>query len=141
NHTLQIFADRYNPVDSTLIPTGELASVRDTPFDFTSPERIGKRINDENEQLKYGKGYDHNYILSEQKQDHTAHAATVTGNQSGIRMQLFTTEPGLQFYSGNFMRGKNIFKNGSKDEFRTAFALEPQHFPDSPNQPSFPSVI
>lgn len=138
NHQLQIFADKYTPVDSTLIPTGELPSVKNTPFDFNEPQRIGKRIEQDNEQLKNGKGYDHNFVLSENQKE--KHAAKAIGDKSGIVMDIFTDEPGLQFYSGNFMKGNNTFKNGSKDEFRTAFCLETQHFPDSPNQKNFPST-
>ncbi|TZF84922.1 galactose mutarotase [Pedobacter sp. BS3] len=138
NHIMQINASKYTPVDSTLIPTGKLESVAGTPFDFTSPETIGKRINDDNEQLKNGKGYDHNFVLDGSGM---RHAAKVTGEKSGIVMDIYTEEPGLQFYSGNFMQSKNTFKNGSKDDFRTALALETQHFPDSPNQPSFPSTV
>ncbi|WP_276346443.1 aldose epimerase family protein [Daejeonella sp. JGW-45] len=141
DHAVQIFADKFSPVDSTLIPTGELRSVSGTPFDFLSATSIGKRINADNEQLKFGKGYDHNYILSGKKENGMLHAATVIGDKSGIKMDIFTQEPGMQFYSGNFMQGKNQFKNGSKDEFRTAFAMETQHFPDSPNQPSFPTTV
>ena len=141
NHKVRIFADKYTPVDSTLIPTGKLAPVAGTPFDFTQATTIGARIEEENDQLKNGKGYDHNYVLSGPKENGMNHAATVTGDQSGIVMEVFTEEPGLQFYSGNFMQGKNTFSNGSKDEFRTAFAMETQHFPDSPNQPSFPSTV
>ena len=141
NHSVQIFADKFNPVDSTLIPTGQLQSVSNTPFDFNSAKTIGERINADNEQLKFGKGYDHNYILSGKKGNGMLHAATVVGDKSGIKMDIFTQEPGMQFYSGNFMQGKNKFKNGSTDDFRTAFAMETQHFPDSPNRPSFPSTV
>jgi aldose 1-epimerase len=141
NHIVQIYADKYTPVDSTLIPTGKLAPVAGTPFDFTKATAIGARIEEDNDQLKNGKGYDHNYVLSGPKENGMNHAATVTGDQSGIVMNVFTEEPGLQFYSGNFMQGKNTFSNGSKDDFRTAFAMETQHFPDSPNQPSFPSTV
>ncbi len=140
NHTVQIYADEYTPVDSTLIPTGELAPVKSTPFDFTAPTKIGERIGANDEQLKNGKGYDHNYVLNGTKGMGMAHAATVTGDKSGIVMDVYTREPGLQFYSGNFMQSKNTFKGGAKDDFRTAFAMETQHFPDSPNQPSFPST-
>lgn len=140
-HTIQIFADKFNPVDSTLIPTGELKSVANTPFDFTIQTTIGEKINAPDEQLEFGKGYDHNYILNSKEGNGMHHAATVKGDKSGIKMDIYTQEPGLQFYSGNFMQGKNIFKNGSKDDFRTAFAMETQHFPDSPNQPSFPSTV
>lgn len=141
NHSVQIFADKFNPVDSTLIPTGQLLSVSKTPFDFTNAKTIGERINDDNEQLKFGKGYDHNFIISGNKENGMRHAATVKGDKSGIVMDIFTQEPGMQFYSGNFMQGKNTFKNGSTDGFRTAFAMETQHFPDSPNQSSFPNTV
>jgi len=141
NHVLQINADSYTPVDSTLIPIGKVKPVTGTPFDFRKPTTIGARINDNNEQLKNGKGYDHNFVLKDNKENGFIHAATVTGDKSGIVMDIFTQEPGLQFYSGNFMRGKNTFKSGVKDDFRTAFAMETQHFPDSPNQPKFPSTV
>lgn len=141
NHTVQIFSDKFIPVDSNLIPTGELKSVTNTPFDFTREKTIGERIEAGDEQLKFGKGYDHNYILNGKEGNGMIHAARVKGDKSGIIMDVFTQEPGMQFYSGNFMQGKNTFKNGSKDEFRTAFAMETQHFPDSPNQPSFPSTV
>jgi aldose 1-epimerase len=141
DHTLQINAEQYTPVDSTLIPLGEIASVAGSPFDFRKSLRIGERINDNNIQLKYGKGYDHNYVLNPGKNGEMKAAATVRGDKSGIVMEVFTQEPGLQFYSGNFMKSKNTFKGGTNDDFRTAFCLETQHFPDSPNQPHFPSTI
>src|SRR5690606_11689528 len=141
NHLLQVNADYYTPVDSTLIPTGELAPVEGTPFDFTKPQTIGKRIKEQNKQLKNGRGYDHNFVLRRTEGKAEMHqAAVVTGDKSGIVMEIVTEEPGLQFYSGNFMKGKNTLKHGFKDDFRTAFCLETQHFPDSPNQPSFPST-
>lgn len=139
-HQLQIYADKFTPVDSTLIPTGKLENVANTPFDFTQAQTIGARIEQPDEQLKNGKGYDHNYVLNKVPAMGMFHAATVTGDKSGIKMDVYTREPGLQFYSGNFMQGKNTFKSGVKDDFRTAFCLETQHFPDSPNQPSFPST-
>lgn len=141
NHTVQIYADKYIPVDSGMIPVGPLASVAGTPFDFTKPTTIGSRINDSAEQLKNGKGYDHNFVLNGTKVHGLNHAATVTGDKSGIVMNIYTREPGLQFYSGNFMQSKNTFSDGSKDDFRTAFAMETQHYPDSPNQPSYPSTV
>lgn len=141
NHILQVNADRYTPVDSTLIPTGQLASVEGTPFDFRQPMAIGARVDADNEQLRFGKGYDHNFVLSDRPSVAMVHAATITGDRSGISMSIYTQEPGLQFYGGNFMQSKNTFKGGVKDEHRTAFCLETQHFPDSPNQPSFPSTI
>ena len=141
NHILQINADKYTPVDSTLIPIGKIEPVTGSPFDFTKPTAIGARVNDTNEQLKYGKGYDHNFILNAGSNGGMNHAATVVGNISGIQMDITTQEPGLQFYGGNFMQGKNTFKGGAKDDLRTAFCLETQHFPDSPNQPSFPPIV
>lgn len=140
NHELQLFANKYTPVDAGLIPTGKLENVAQTPFDFLEKHTIGERIEANNEQLKFGKGYDHNYVLNGTIKKGMNHAATITGDQSGISMDIYTREPGIQFYSGNFMQGKNVFKSGAKDDFRTAFALETQHFPDAPNQPSFPLI-
>lgn len=138
-HLVEIKADTYTPVDSTLIPLGKLETVTGSPFDFRKATPIGKRIEEANDQLKAGKGYDHNFVLN-------PHAATdwvarVEGNTTGIIMDVYTDEPGLQFYSGNFMAGKNGMKGGTKDEHRTAFAMETQHFPDSPNQPQFPTTL
>jgi aldose 1-epimerase len=141
NHLLQVNADQYTPVDSTLIPTGKIEPVAGTPFDFRKPMAIGARLDEQNEQLKFGKGYDHNFVLNANPSTGLNYAATVVGDQSGIVMEIFTQEPGLQFYGGNFMKSRNTFKNGSKDGFRTTFCLEAQHFPDSPNQPSFPSTV
>lgn len=141
NHELQIYANEFTPVDEGLIPNGQLKPVKNTVFDFTSKHTIGERIETKEEQLKFGKGYDHNYVLSGTKKNGLNHAATISGDQSGITMDIFTEEPGLQFYSGNFMQSKNTFKSGSKDDFRTAFALETQHFPDAPNQPKFAPIV
>jgi aldose 1-epimerase len=142
NHVLQVAATQYTPVDSTLIPLGKHEAVAGTPFDFRTPTAIGARVGDtvNSKQLKWGKGYDHNFVLSDGS---TAfkHAATIRGDKSGIVMEVYTMEPGLQFYGGNFMQSANTFKGGSKDDFRTAFCLETQHFPDSPNQPTFPSTV
>jgi len=139
NHLVQIKADQYSPVDATLIPTGILEAVKQTPFDFTSAKTIGERVEEDHEQLQFGKGYDHNFVLN--KHDADQPVAIVTGDKSGIVMSIYTDQPGLQFYSGNFMEGKNTMKGNHKDDFRTAFAMETQHFPDSPNQPSFPSTV
>ncbi|HVS93872.1 MAG TPA: aldose epimerase family protein [Mucilaginibacter sp.] len=139
NHLVQINADNYTPVDSTLIPTGKIEPVKGTPFDFTKPLTIGARINDDNQQLKNGKGYDHNFVLN--KHDMSQPVAIVKGDKTGIVMEIYTEEPGLQFYSGNFMQSRNTMKDGDKDDHRTAFAMETQHFPDSPNQPQFPSTV
>jgi len=141
NHELQIYANEFTPVDEGLIPSGELKAVKNTPFNFTSKHMIGERIETQDEQLKFGKGYDHNYVLNGTKKNGLNHAATISGDKSGIVMDIFTQEPGLQFYSGNFMQSKNTFKSGSKDDFRTAFALETQHFPDAPNQPKFAPIV
>jgi len=141
NHVLQINADNYTPVDSTLIPTGKIEPVAGTPFDFRQPTAIGARIDSPNIQLKYGKGYDHNFVLNPNKGGTTLNlAATITGDQSGIVLETYTVEPGIQFYGGNFMAGKSPLKAGKTDNFRTAFCLETQHYPDSPNEPSFPST-
>jgi len=140
-HELQIYANQFTPVDAGLIPSGELKSVENTPFDFTLKHTIGERIENKDEQLKFGKGYDHNYVLNGTQKNGLNHAATILGDQSGIILDIYTEEPGLQFYSGNFMQSKNTFKSGAKDDFRTAFALETQHFPDAPNQPKFPSIV
>ncbi len=139
DHTVQLKAANYTPVDTTLIPTGKIAPTAGTPFDFSKPATIGSRINDNNEQLKNGKGYDHNFVLD--KHDITTPVATVIGDKSGIKLEVFTTEPGLQFYSGNFMNGANTMLDGKTDDHRTGFAMETQHFPDSPNKPQFPSTV
>jgi len=140
DHLLQINADKYTPVDSTLIPTGELAPVAGTPFDFTKATAIGQRIEDKsNVQLKYGKGYDHNFVLNG-KPGELFKAATLTSDKSGIVMDVFTVEPGLQIYTGNFMDGSTTLKNGIKDSHRTALCLETQHFPDAPNHKNFASI-
>ena len=139
DHKLQINADRFTPVDAGLVPTGELSDVASTPFDFRKPHTIGERIKAINEQLEFGKGYDHNYVLNSDENG-LHQAAKVVGDKSGVVMEVFTEEPGIQFYSGNFMASKNTLKSGAKDDFRTAFCLETQHFPDTPNQPGFPSI-
>src|SRR5690606_8962615 len=121
NHLLQINADAFTPVDSTLIPLGEIRSVENTPFDFRKLKTIGSRLEEENTQLKYGNGYDHNFVLNRKKSDEYVHAAQVKGDLSGIIMDVYTKEPGMQFYGGNFMQGANTLKSGAKDDFRTAF--------------------
>jgi aldose 1-epimerase len=141
DHVLTIFADHYTPVDEAVIANGEIAPVINTPFDFRTATVVGKRLNDAHEQLRLGFGYDHNFVLNKELTTQPQTAAIMRGDQSGITMEVLTTEPGLQFYSGNFMEGKNIFKSGVKDNRRTAFSLEAQHFPDSPNIPHFPSTV
>jgi aldose 1-epimerase len=139
-HILEVDADRYTPVDSTLIPTGELASVRNTPFDFRTPTAIGARINRPDPQLKYGKGYDHNFVLNRSGPG-LLHAVHVEEPKNGRTLDISTTEPGLQFYSGNFLDGTITGKAGHVYGHRSALVLETQHFPDSPNHPNFPSTI
>ncbi len=140
-HVLQINADYFTPIDETSIPLGILESVNNSPFDFRNHQPIGSRINEDNLQLQYGKGYDHNYVLNKTVGEKLSFAASALGDKSGIRMEVFTQEPGVQLYTGNFMKGNNVIKGGFKDERRHAFCLETQHFPDSPNKPSFPSVV
>ncbi|WP_185248336.1 aldose epimerase family protein [Chryseobacterium bernardetii] len=137
DHELQINADHFLPVNETLIPTGEQKAVKGTPFDFTVSKPIGKDISAEDDQLKKGKGYDHNWILNGKG---LRSVAKVYHQGTGRLMEVFTDEPGVQFYSGNFLDGKFDTKTGGKNEFRTGFCLETQHFPDSPNQSSFPST-
>lgn len=139
-HRLQLNASRYTPVDTTLIPTG-IAPVEGTPFDFRTARAIGDSLSSTHVQMKNGGGYDHNFVLDKPGPDSLSLAAVVTGDQSGIVMEIYTTEPGIQFYGGNFMQSKNRFKSGAPDAHRTAFCLETQHFPDSPNQPAFPSTV
>ncbi|MES2278785.1 MAG: aldose epimerase family protein [Bacteroidota bacterium] len=140
-HSMQINADAYTRVNENLIPTGKLSAVALTPFDFRQPKTIGERIDAEHDQLIIARGYDHNYVLNKTEGQKLSLAAKAIGNKTGISMEVLTTEPGMQFYTGNFMDGTNTFKGGSKDDFRRAFCLETQHFPDSPNQPNFPSTV
>ncbi len=141
NHFLQINADSYTPVDSTLIPTGKIESVKGTALDFTKSVTIGSRIDADDQQLKFGQGYDHNYVIANKKLDALKKVAIVEGDKSGIVMEVYTVEPGIQFYGGNFMDGTHKLKGGKTDERRSALCLETQHFPDSPNQPAFPSTV
>lgn len=139
-HIVMMPADKFTPVDSTLIPTGELRPVEGTPFDFRAPTAIGARINQEDEQLKFGKGYDHNWVFQKQVGEFTR-MARVSEPTTGRVLEVFSTEPGLQFYSGNFLDGSLQGKGGWVYQFRNGFCMEPQHFPDSPNKPQFPSVV
>ncbi len=140
DHQMMINADHFTPVDSTLIPTGELKSVEGTPFDFRKPTAIGARIEAKDQQIKYGPGYDHNYALNKQGAGLTL-AARVSEPTSGRVMEVSTTEPGVQFYTGNFLDGTLTGKGGHVYKRRFGFCLETQHYPDSPNQPNFPSSI
>ena len=140
DHVVMIPADKFTPIDSTLIPTGELQPVDGTPFDFRTPTAIGARINPDNEQLKFGKGYDHNWVINKPMGE-LGLMARVTEPTTGRVLEVLSTEPGLQFYSGNFLDGTLKGKGGTVYQFRSGFCMEPQHFPDSPNKPQFPSVV
>ena len=129
-----IDADKYTPVDGGLIPTGELKAVAGTPFDFTKPTKIGARID------SVKGGYDHNYVLNKAGKSLSL-VAVVTDSMSGRKLEVFTKEPGIQFYTGNFLDGKIKTDDGKSINKNAAFCLETQHFPDSPNKPSFPSVV
>lgn len=139
-HELTIHADRYTPIDAGFIPTGELAPVAGTPFDFRTATPIGARIAQDDEQLRRGRGYDHNFVLNRQG-DGLSLAASVFEPTSGRTLEVRTTEPGMQFYSGNFLDGTLSGKGGVKYGQRAGFCLETQHYPDSPNHPEFPSVV
>jgi aldose 1-epimerase len=140
-HLLMIQADKFTPVDAGLIPTGEFRDVAATPFDFRKELAIGARIDQDEEQLKLGGGYDHNFVLQRSNDPEESLAARVLEPVSGRVLEVWTTEPGVQFYTGNFLDGKTIGKGGVTYPRRSAFCLETQHFPDSPNQPKFPSVV
>jgi aldose 1-epimerase len=140
DHEIMINASAITPVDSTLIPTGKIQKLAGTAFDFSKPTKIGARINDStDQQILYGLGYDHNFVLNGAEGEMKL-AAKVTAPRSGRVMEVYTTQPGVQFYTGNFLDGKEQGK-GSSYKHRTGFCLETQHFPDSPNQPSFPSTV
>lgn len=139
NHVVMIHADRFTPVNENLIPTGELRAVQNTPLDFTRPVRIGERIEDPCQQMQFGKGYDHNFVLNSQDGS-LALAARVSEPSSGRVMEVYTTQPGVQLYTGNFLDGVTG-KEGKAYQRRYGFCLETQHYPNSPNQPNFPSTI
>lgn len=142
DHQLMLNADRFTPVDAGLITTGELRPVKGTPMDFTSPTAIGARINQTDDaQIKYGLGYDHNWVLNRTDSTSMSLAARVYEPTTGRIMEVVTTEPGIQFYAGNFLDGSITGKAGRVYKHRYGFCLETQHYPDSPNKPNFPSVI
>ena len=140
NHELVLHADYFLPVVAGLIPTGELRPVKGTPMDFTSPHKIGERINVNDEQIKYGLGYDQCWVIN-MNESGINNAGYVYDHASGRRMDIFTTEPAIQFYSGNFMDGSDIGQEGLPYRHRSAMCLETQHYPDSPNQNEFPSTV
>lgn len=139
-HQLEIAASHYTPVDSDLIPTGEVAPVAKTPFDFTEARAVGEGLEKQGEQLRFAGGYDHNFVLDKSAADSFSQAARVYEPGSGRVLTLHTTEPGVQFYSGNFLDGTLTGKGRSFDR-HSGFCLEPQHFPDAPNQPGFPAIV
>jgi aldose 1-epimerase len=139
DHLLTIYADYITPVNEKLIPTGEFMEVQGTPFDFRTPTAIGDRINQEDIQLKNGAGYDHNWVISKENSTEIRHVATLYEPHNGRLMEVWSDQPGLQFYSGNFFKGEIMGKYGRTLNFREGLALETQKFPDSPNQPGFPS--
>lgn len=140
-HQLTLAADGFTPVDATLIPTGEIAPVEGTPFDFRTPHPIGERIGADHEQIGFGLGYDHNWVLNGTPGHGMTFAAKVLEPTSGRTLEIFTTEPAIQFYSGNFLDGTLTGKGGAVYNHRNGFCLETQHYPDSPNKPDFPSTI
>jgi aldose 1-epimerase len=140
DHELMLNADNYTPVDEGLIPTGKIVPVKGTPFDFTSAKPIGRDVNQRNQQLEFGGGYDHNFVLNK-KTDGMTLAASVYEPTSGRFMEVLTEEPGIQFYCGNFLDGRLKGKSGKTYVYRGGFCLETQHYPDSPNQDGFPSTI
>lgn len=140
SHQLSIKASEFLPIDSTLIPSGERRSVKDTPFDFTTAKQIGLNIDEQNLQLTYGKGYDHCWVLDGWNRSSLRKVADLYHTESHRYMEVFTTEPGIQFYSGNFLDGSITGANGVVFNHRFGLCLETQHFPDSPNKPNFPPV-
>lgn len=140
DHELTIFAERFTPADNTAIPTGELRAVKNSPMDFTHATAIGERIEADDEQIKFGGGYDHNWVI-DQYNGSVRKAASVFDPKSGRVMDVFTDQAGMQFYSGNYLNGKAVGKDGKTLNKRTGLCLETQNFPDAPNKPGFPSAV
>ena len=140
-HLLTIDADYYTPVDSTFMTTGEIAPVEGTPMDFRTPHEVGERIEEDFEALNFGKGYDHTYILNKKEENELSLCARCTSPKTGIVMECYTTQPGVQLYTGNWMTGNFVGKNGQRYPARAALCLETQHYPDSPNKPEYPSTV
>lgn len=139
DHTVQINASQFTPINTAQIPLGPQAQVKGTPFDFRSPAVVANQLNEADKQLQNGRGYDHNYVLDQH--DLSVPVASAIGDKTRIKMEVYTDQPGMQFYTGNFMQSENIMKGGFRDDRRTAFCMETQHFPDSPNQPQYPSTL
>ena len=141
DHLLVLNADSYLPTDETAIPYGDAESVKGTPMDFTEPHSIGERINDEFEQLRFGNGYDHTFVLNKNADDEYSYVGICESPKTGIKMEMFTTEPGVQVYTGNWMTGNFAAKKGNRYPRRSAVCFETQHYPDSINKPQYPTVI
>ncbi len=141
SHFLQLEADLYLPVRVDMIPEGTMQDVKDTPFDFRQPASLSDQLQQTHEQLQRGHGFDHCFVRNRYASVPYGLIATAWSQRTGIAMRIATTEPGLQLYTGNFMDGANTMKNGVTDILRSAFCLEPQHFPNSPNEPQFPNVV
>ena len=139
-HQLEINAATITEADATSIPTGRLMPVEGTPFDFRTPQTIGSRIDADNEQIRFGSGYDHNFVLNKSSENELSFAARAIGDESGISMEVYTTEPGMQLYTANFLKGNVRLRSGAMDVKNCGFCLETQHFPDSPNKPEFPTT-
>jgi len=140
DHVVTINADAFTPIDEHLVPTGELTQVEGTPFDFRAPRRIGDRIDQKNEQLKLSIGYDQNFVINGDPSS-VRLAARAVDPQSGRTLEVLTTQPGMQFYTGNHLTGEVVGKGGAVYGFRSGFCLETQHFPDSPHHPNFPTTV
>jgi len=140
DHELMMKADHFIPINERSIPTGKIAPVKGTPMDFTSPMKVGSRVNEDYEQLVVGNGYDHCWVINKEK-DGLELCATVYCEETGRFMEVLTTEPGVQLYIGNFLNGSQVGKSGAAYERRSGLCLETQHYPDSPNQPDFPSTV
>ena len=140
NHQLMLNSNRFTPTDKGLIPTGQILPVDGTPMDFRKPTAIGARVNADYEPLKFGGGYDHNWVLTKKSPSEMSLAAEVYEPTSGRTMEIWTDQPAIQFYCGNFLDGSNVGKGGHAYQHRTGFCLETQHYPDSPNHPNFPST-
>ncbi|MBK5194419.1 MAG: galactose mutarotase [Proteiniphilum sp.] len=141
DHLLMLNADSYLPTDETAIPYGKAVSVKGTPMDFTEPHTIGERINDDFEQLRFGNGYDHTFVLNKNADDEYSYVGICESPKTGIKMEMFTTEPGVQVYTGNWMTGNFAAKEGNRYPRRSAVCFETQHYPDSINKPQFPTII
>lgn len=141
DHELTVFTDQFLPAGADILPTGEIRSVENTIFDFTKTKKIGKDIDADSQQLKYGSGYDHTFVMKKKMSSELLHAARVKGDKTGIIMDVYTDQPGVHLYTGNFMGSDFDLKTGAKDERRTAFCLETQHLTDAMNIPEFPSIL